>query len=95
MKKYQKIGFIEDIARAHVADGKSPNLFFVSQEGVNILITRDWEIAYNAWIYLPWNVDTALEDRKWGVICSNELNEQGKWRSYDDSDRFLKRKVAV
>lgn len=87
-----KIPFLEEIATRAIGDGQSPNLFFVSmdREGV-MMISRDFYHAYSYWKGLPKNIETALEDRLWGVICSTEPKSETDPTlvTYDDSDRFL------
>jgi len=51
----QKIEALEQLARDTVGDGKSPNLFFVSIEGVIITVTRSFNVAYAEWKDLPRN----------------------------------------
>jgi hypothetical protein len=84
---FRKVEEVEAIARKVVGDGKSPNLFFVSQEGVILTVTRDFELAYQQWRALPRNVETALEDRKNGVIADTGPVEEGSKRlvTTDDS----------
>ena len=83
-----KIKKLEDLAREMVGDGKSPHLYFVSIEhkGV-VLVSRDFEPAYEYWKSLPRNIETMLEDRHVGVICSTEPQAEGSTRlvTYDDS----------
>lgn len=89
-----KIESLEAIARDMVGDGKRPNVFFVSLEPLGIvMITRDFQAAYQYWKGLSRSAETSLEDRQTGVICSNEpLCELDKrLHVIDDSASFLKR----
>jgi len=83
----RKIESLELMAREMVGDGQSPNLYFVSLEGVIITVTRDFRTAHAEWSSLPTNVETMLEDRKNGVICDTSPIEDGSpiLRTYDDS----------
>jgi len=82
-----KIEILEKIPREMVGDGKSPNVYFVStlKNGV-VLITRDWELAYNYWRGLPDEVQPSLEDRQTGVLCSVDPDEteDSPYRRIDD-----------
>lgn len=90
MKK--KIRELEELATNTVGDGKSPNLFFVSQEGAIITVTRSFATAYNEWKALNPRIVSALEDRLWGVICITDHDEENGNALYrrDDSRLFLK-----
>lgn len=76
-----KIETLEAIPRKMVGDGKAPNVYFVStlKDGV-ILITRDFQAAYDYWRNLPKAVHPILEDRQTGVLgdCEQDENEEGK-----------------
>lgn len=91
MKK-TKIEEFEELARNMVGDGKAPNVFFVSLNGRIQTITENFQLAYSEWKRLPRNVETALEDRQWGIICDNSPDEEksNKLTFYDDSASFLK-----
>ena len=68
MKK--KIKQLEDLAISTVGDGKNPNLFFVSENGVITTVTRDFNIAYNKWMDNRYDcINSVIEDRKNGMIC--------------------------
>jgi hypothetical protein len=83
----QRIELLEGLASQVIGDGQKPNLYFVTVEGNVVLVSRDFDIAYDHWRYLPRNVETALEDRLIGVICSTEPVEDGAKQlvTYDDS----------
>jgi hypothetical protein len=88
-----RLEFLEKLARDLVGDGKEPNLFFVSSNGNIILISRDFEAAYRKYREHARTRDheTALEDRKTGVIASVEPvsdEPDAKLIEHDDSRRF-------
>jgi hypothetical protein len=83
-----RIKKLEELASEVIGDGLSPNLYFVTEEGRGvILVSRDFDAAYDCWRFLPRSIETTLEDRKFGVICSTQPEEEGskKLRTYDDS----------
>jgi hypothetical protein len=81
---------MDEIATATVGDGKSPNLYFVSKGNEVLTITRSFAVALQQWRALPKDVETCLEDRRFGVIASNEPDEDGSTRlvKIDDSETF-------
>ena len=85
----KRIELLEKLASELVGDGKSPNLYFVTVEGNCVLVSIDFDVAYDYWKYLPRDVETALEDRFAGIICSTEPIEDGSKQliTYDDSRR--------
>lgn len=88
-----RLEVLEKLARELVGDGKSPNLFFVSCEGNIILISKDFDVAYAEWREHARARDheSALEDRKTGVIASvePESDEPGaRLLVHDDSELF-------
>lgn len=87
-----KIDELEAVARHLVGDGKRPNLFFVSAQPMGlILVTRGFHTAHLIWRQLPKNIETCLEDRLFGTICSNEPEEDDSLKliSLDSSATFL------
>lgn len=68
---------LETLATEMVGDGKKPNLFFVSEQGNILLVTRIFQAAYDLWyrVSLRVDVECALEDRLTGVIASVEPSE--------------------
>lgn len=92
---------LENMARDLVGDGGSPNLFFVTDNGVVVTITRDFDVAHRAWHGLATRqpkVESALEDRKNGTIAQVVPREDNPSRLciHDDSlflgfnpERFL------
>jgi hypothetical protein len=80
-----KIRQLEKLACEVIGDGGSPNLYFVTESGRGvILVSRDFDAAYDCWRFLPRSIETTLEDRKIGVICSTEPEE-------DDSKKLVTR----
>lgn len=64
---------LQSLASDMVGDGKSPNLYFVTDGGVTVTVTRNRELALREWRELAKRfprVECALEDRKTGVLCS-------------------------
>jgi hypothetical protein len=86
----RQISELEKMAREMIGDGGAPNLFFVSQGGVIITVSRSFEVAYSHWRGLPRDIETALEGRNYGVICSTSPIEDDspKLRTYDDSEGY-------
>ena len=92
--KPKKIKELQELATKMVGDGKNPNLFFVTDRGVTIMVTRSFQTAYSQWQSLA-HRESALEDRKWGVIASVEPRDDGTANHkqliiIDDSHSFLK-----
>lgn len=81
---------LDEMARTIVGDGKSPNLYFVSEKGLVVLVERSYLKARKRWEQLPRNVETCMEDRLTGVIASNEPDEDGSKRLVviEDFDTF-------
>lgn len=75
MKAPKRIKALETLASEMVGDGKSPNLFFVTVLGNVTMITRDFQSAVHYWQKLPPLTQSAIEDRRTGVICSVEPDE--------------------
>ena len=75
---------LDELARNLVGDGNLPDLYFVSVKGEVFLVTSDFELAYHAWLAksVYQNVETALENRTYGVICSVEPKD-------DDDDTLI------
>lgn len=63
---------LELLASDLIGDGESPNVFFVTLDGNVQLITTDGPVAYRFWKNLPRNVESSLEDRQTGCICTVE-----------------------
>ena len=87
---------LQKLATDMVGNGKTPNLFFVSEQGVIITVTRDFEIAYEQWLSLASGysrVECALEDRRYGTICSveprtDDIADSKQLINIDDSASF-------
>ncbi len=75
MAKPAKIAALEILACDMVGDGKAPDLFFVTDQGVVITVTRNKSVAYDEWRNLAARrpmVESAMESRRFGVIASVE-----------------------
>ena len=86
-----KIKELQTLSADMIGDGKSPNLFFVNDQGVTVTITRDFDIAYAEWrklAYFSSGQECALEDRKFGCIASVERGENNRKDIIDDSRVF-------
>ena len=69
----QRIERLEKMASDLIGDGKSPNLFFVTQGGNVILVTQRKDFAVSAWEAIATlREESAVEDRKTGVLYSVE-----------------------
>ena len=85
-----RIQELERMASKMIGDGKSPDLFFVTQKGDVQLIAQDFRVAYRYWKSLPRNCESSLESRGFGCIGSNEPDEEtGLLVFHDDSEMFL------
>jgi hypothetical protein len=87
-----KIKELNELARNIVGDGKTPNIFFVSNsDGHVLLISPHFPTAYKYWQELPHNAERTLEDRLWGTIASTEPISEGSKNlvTYDDSQSFV------
>ena len=85
-----KIEQLEQLARDLIGDGKTPNIFFVTFSANVILITTDKFIAYEVWKKLPKSIESSLEDRRHGCICTTEPLEDDTRRltTIDDFHNF-------
>jgi hypothetical protein len=75
VKKPAKIERLEQVARDMVGDGGKPNLFFVTDQGIVVAITRDFDSAFLQWKDLADRrprAECAIEDRKTGVLAAVE-----------------------
>lgn len=62
---------LNNLARDMVGDGKSPDVFFVTERGNVILITTKFDLAYAAWQELAERrIVSSLENRTYGFICA-------------------------
>lgn len=92
--KPRKIEPLEALARTMVGDGGTPNVFFVTVQGVVITITRNFHVAYEQWqAYACLNDVCALEDRRNGTLASVDDDEEnpGKRIRIDDTHNFRNR----
>jgi hypothetical protein len=90
MSAYERLN---QLASELVGDGKSPNLYFVTDGGSVLTVTLDGRLAYQHWRALAARrprVDCALEDRETGVLCSVEPAEDSGGRRvvHDDYARL-------
>lgn len=73
-----KVKEMNDMPVNMVGDGQKPNVFFVSTTKLGVvLITRYFDIAYNAWRELSRYHHSMLEDRSYGVIAWRGFDEDG------------------
>lgn len=68
---------LQELATEIIGDGKSPELFFVTEEGIVTTVSRNFEVAYKAWKALDRTAESALESRKIGTLASVEPAEEG------------------
>lgn len=88
------------LATDMVGDGGKPNLFFVTQDGQVVTVSRNFEVAHKEWQQLAMQrVESMLEDRQTGVVASAGMeptyNEKSgdfdgveQWQVHDDSVTF-------
>ncbi len=97
--KPRAIKELQALATEMVGDSNAPDLFFVTDQGVVVTVTRCFETAYADYHRLAWRwplVECALENRTIGCLASvePESDEQGaRLIRIDDTD-MLKRKAA-
>lgn len=68
-----KVSELETLASALVGDGKTPDVFFVTDQGAVVTIDTDASRAYSVWVALASRSprrECALENRTYGVIAS-------------------------
>lgn len=92
--KPRKIERLEALARECVGDGRQPDLFFVTDQGVVVTVTRDLTVAHTHWRELARRfplVESALENRQYGVLASvaPEEDDSPKLHVHDDVQGFL------
>jgi len=86
MAKQKRIPEFERLATEMVGDDKTPDVFFVSVQGVCVLITTDFTAAYGYWESIshePYTKETALENRS-GTVASIAPKD-------DDDNTLVKR----
>ena len=77
----ERVSQLEKLATEIVGDCESPNVFFVGREGVIELVTTNFDTAYSYFSALPYGIEKSLEDRRWGVIADNEIDESDEFRN--------------
>jgi hypothetical protein len=92
MNTTNKPAELETLASSIIGDGKLPNVYFVTVAGKVRYIATNFDEARELWRKLPRNIETALEDRLFGVIASTEPRDDEDTRlvTYDDSNTFAK-----
>jgi len=100
----KKIKELNALAAEMVGDDKSPNLYFVTQKGDVVTVTRHFEKAHQEWLRLVYqHIESVLEDRQTGIICSvgmepryndeaDDFTGPEAWTVRDDSVMFKFRK---
>lgn len=91
----QRIEALQALARDMVGDGKTPDLFFVTDRGAVVTVTTDFELASSHWEALSRQrpmMECVLEGRRYGVIASvdsgfNRLSEASK--GYGEFDLYF------
>ena len=84
MSAYERLN---QLAQELVGDDKSPNIYFVTQDGRVLTVTTDRRTAYLQWRQLASTrprIECALEDREHGIVCSVERDEGGRLQARDD-----------
>lgn len=80
MSKPKRIPQLEEFASATIGDDKTPDLFFVSDNGSIVTVTRNFDLAYRHWLQLAARyslTECALENRTFGVLASVEPAREG------------------
>lgn len=91
-----KVTELNKLATTMVGDSGKPNVFFVSLMSNVVMVTTDFQAAYSHWKKLARcqrEKESTLEDRRYGVICSVEPDENPmvkRLRVYDDSMMFIR-----
>lgn len=71
----RKVAELETLARDMVGDDSTPDLFFVTDRGAVVTVSRDFGTAYRHWRTLAQRsprLESALENRRTGVLASVE-----------------------
>lgn len=92
--KGREVPELEQLASEMVADGKTPNVFFVSLEGQVQLVTRDGAVAYalvQSYRRTRRKQEYSLEDRLNGCLVTNEPDDENSKRLVliDNYDQFI------
>lgn len=94
-EKYTRIEALETLASNLVGDGDKEDLFFVTDRGDVVTVTRNFWTAYNDWKQLSRRsprVECSLENRTYGVICDVSSDEETETLCVrDDSQGFVVR----
>lgn len=82
MSKPHRIPALESFVSATIGDGKGPNIYVVTDQGVTVTITRDYATARAHYMTLANRsprVECALEARDYGVMgdVSPDSDEPG------------------
>jgi hypothetical protein len=89
-----RLEILDQMARDMVGDGERPDVFFVSVAGNIATVTSSFKTAYEEWVRVSWKakIETALEDRLFGVIASVEPEDDGNARliRIDSSKDFIR-----
>lgn len=86
------------LATEMVGDGKSGNLFFVTDQGNVVTVSGDFKVAYGHWKQLAARrplIESALEDRHHGVIASVEPEDENGPGLVVFDDSYAMRKGLV
>src|SRR6185295_1454724 len=94
----KKIQELEALATNMVGDGRSPELYFVTDEGAVVMVSRWFRPAYDIWRYLSRQQPrraSALESRKIGLLASVGEDEEkpGKLVIRDDTEYMIKKGI--
>lgn len=99
MRKPVKVPELQALATKMVGDGKSPDLFFVTDQGVVVGVSLSFQAAYSQWLALADRgaVESALENRNYGTLAwmeppDPEREGTPRWKRRDDTTGFLKRR---
>lgn len=76
----KKIKQLEELARDTVGDGTAPDLYFVTDRGTVVTVTRSLVLAYRHFRELARRdfprLACALENRTYGVLASLDTDEE-------------------
>lgn len=90
-----KIEVLQNLASQIIGDGSKSDMFFVTDQGVVVTVTRDFDTAYAHWKQLARRspfVECALENRTVGVLASVEpdSDDDGALLEVRDDTRMLR-----
>lgn len=89
-----RIDQLEALASDMIGDGQTPDVFFVTRKGNVILVTTEFDVAYERWEQLPRNQESSLENRTWGCICTVEPESDDSKRLIVVDDSYSFRRAA-